>query len=690
MSFKTNAAPWALLIGACLAPSLSYAADETDAQSPATVVDSIIVTGRRNAEDPAVVADARDRLSRTPGAVAVVSAESYADRFAQGFSDTLRNVPGVLAQKRFGEESRLSIRGSGIAQGFHQRGVLFAQDGVPFADADGFSDFQSVDALSARYVEVWKGANTLRFGGAQLGGAINLVTPTGRTARQRALMQVEGGSYGFVRGHAAVAGTHGDWDLYAAATAMQGDGWRDHSEQSQGRLTVNAGRSFGDDRELRLIAQAADIKQDMPGALMLKQALETPRMASAGALSGDQARDLTVKRLTLQTRWRFDEATLFEGAVWGWEKSLYHPIFQVMDQDSATRGAFGRIDWTGQIGGLRADAFYGFSWRDGAIDALRYVNLAGLRGALTADARQEASGLDVFAEGRLFVTDRLALVAGGSWGRATRDYADRMTPANNDSIDYDWFSPRLGLLWEAEDGAQVFANLTRSVEPPTYGALVQAPLTGFTPVEVQDAWTGEIGARGRRGALAWDVAVYRSKIDGEMLNFITGPDIPAAVFNADKTVHQGIEAGLDWSLPLELADGSLMLRQVYNWSDFRFDGDTRWGDHRLPVVPQHQYRAELTWRHPSGVFVTPSVEWRISSPYVDYANTLKSPDYAVLGLTGGFNIGPNASVYLDARNLTDKRYVGEFAAVTDARTASTAVFFPGEGRSVFVGLRLAY
>ncbi|MFO7159844.1 Plug domain-containing protein, partial [Enterococcus faecium] len=88
--------------------------------------------------------------------VAVVSSESYENRFAQGFSDTLRNVPGVLAQKRFGEESRLSIRGSGIAQSFHQRGVLFAQDGVPFADADGFSDFQGIDALSARYIEVYK------------------------------------------------------------------------------------------------------------------------------------------------------------------------------------------------------------------------------------------------------------------------------------------------------------------------------------------------------------------------------------------------------------------------------------------------------------------------------------------------------------------------------------------------------
>ncbi|MNE12473.1 Vitamin B12 transporter BtuB [compost metagenome] len=471
---------------------------------------------------------------------------------------------------------------------------------------------------------------------------------------------------------------------------MKTDGYRQQSDQSQGRLTLNLGRSFGQDREVRLIAQAADIQQSVPGSLTLKQALETPRMAPANNIINDNARDQTLKRLTLQTRWRLTDSTLFEGAIWGWEKSLYHPIFQVVDQESQTRGAFARIDWTGQVAGLRADAFYGFSWRDGDLDALRYVNVAGNRGALTAKGKQEATGLDVFAEGRLFVTDRLALVAGGSWGRATRDYRDHLAPANDDSIDYDWFSPRLGLLWEAEDGAQVFANITRSVEPPTYGALVQAPLAGFVPVEVQDAWTAEIGTRGRRGALAWDLTAYRSQIDGEMLNFTTGPDIPAATFNADKTIHQGIEAGLDWTLPVEIADGSLLLRQTWNWSDFRFDGDVRWGDNRLPVVPEHQYRAELTWRHPSGVFVTPSVEWRISQPYVDYANTMKAPDYALMGLTAGFDVRDGLSVYVDARNLTNERYVGEFSAVTDARTVSTAVFFPGEGRSVFAGLRLAY
>lgn len=678
------------LLAATSVVALACVASPTLAQDATEItVDSIIVTGTRNPDEPPVVAEARTRLSRTPGAVSVVAAETFEDRFAQGFYDTLRNVPGVLAQKRYGEEARLSIRGSGIAQGFHQRGVLFAQDGVPFADADGFSDFQAIDVLSARYIEVYKGANTLRFGGAQLGGAVNIVSVTGRTAPFDNQLRVEGGSFDSYRAQFAMARQWGDWDLYAAVSGMQSDGYRDHAEQSQGRLTLNLGRSFGEDREVRLVFQASDIQQDLPGALTLTQALNIPEMASASALAGDQARDLTVKRLTLQTRWRLDDSTVFEGAVWGWQKDLWHPIFQVLQSDSHTTGLFGRFDWTGEVGGMKADLFYGLSYRDGQVDVQRYVNTGGLPGAITADGVQDATGLDVFAEGRLFVTDRLALVAGGSYGRATRDYVDRRNAANNDGATWDWFSPRFGLLWESEDGGQVYANVTRSVEPPTYGALVQAPLTGFTPVDIQDAWTVEIGTRGRRGTLAWDVTVYRSRIDGEILNYIVGPDIPAATFNGDRTIHQGLEAGLEWTLPITPGGGTAVLRQTYNYNDFHFDQDVLWEGNRLPVVPEHQYRAELTWWHPSGLFVTPTVEWRISDVWVDYANTLEAPGFTVWGLNGGWDFDNGTTLFVDARNLTDERYVSEISAVTDARTASTAVFMPGEGRSLFIGVRIS-
>ena len=49
-----------------------------------------------------------------------------------------------------------------------------------------------------------------------------------------------------------------------------------------------------------------------------------------------------------------------------------------------------------------------------------------------------------------------------------------------------------------------------------------------------------------------------------------------------------------------------------------------------------------------------------------------------------------ASLFVDARNLTNKRYVSDISTVADARTANTAIFYPGEGRSVFAGMRYAF
>jgi iron complex outermembrane receptor protein len=683
MSLRTTAAPCALLLAALASPAFAQSAD----QEP-TTLDTVIVTAARNPEDPAVVAEARDRLSRTPGAVAVISAESYRDRYAANLADVLRDAPGVYAQRKWGGDIRLSIRGSGIGNSSHNRGTLLAQDGVPFNEADGFGDFQLIDPLTARYTEVYKGGNALRFGGALLGGAINLVTPTGRTAGEDWSLRLDGGSWGTVRGHAEFAGVSGDRDVFAAVTGLTTDGWRDQSEGQSQLASINLGQRFGQDREVRLLVSGGYVHQEIPGSLTLSQALNTPEQANAGNRALNYQRDMASVRTTLQTRWRLNDSTVFEGALYGTWKDLDHPIFQVIDQQSRNYGVFGRFDWRGQVAGLRADAFYGLWYRQGDLDAKQWVNLSGSHGALTARSFQNATGLDVFAEGRLFVTDRLAVVAGGTWGRAERDYQSFATPGGgfNLSADrsFDWFAPRVGLLWEGEDGAQVFANVTRSIEPPNFSAL-SPTVGGFQPLVPQEAVTVEAGARGRRGPLTWDVTVYRAELDHELLNFIVQPGIPAATFNAGPTVHQGIETGLDWRIA-----PTLRLRQTYALSDFFFDGDLAYGDNDLPVVPPHLYRAELRWDHPAGWFVAPSVEWSLSDSWVDYANSLKAPSYAIANLNAGWTVRDGVSLFVDVRNLLDERYISNFSAVTDARVASTAVFFPGEGRSAFLGVRVSY
>lgn len=661
-------------------------------EEPQTGASTVIVTGKADPEDPPVVAEARERLSETPGAVAVVSSESYSGRHAAGLADVLRDVPGVYIQKKFGGDTRLAIRGSGIGNANHLRGTLVAQDGIPLNEADGFGDTQLIDPSIARYTEVYKGGNALRYGGALLGGAINIVTPTGKTMPSSGLVRIEGGDYGTLRAHAETGGVMGAWDGFAAVTGYKSNGWRQQSEGDWQFGSTNVGYTFGDEQEVRAYVSGGYVHQQIPGTVSLASALNTPELGNPGNITLNYQRDQSVLRGVVQTHWRLDADTVFEGGVYTTWKELDHPIFQVIDQQSNNWGAFGRIDWEGDLFGLKSDLFYGASYRSGKNDAKQWVNNGGSKGALTAQSQQDATGLDVFAEGRFFLTDGFALIAGGSYGRAERDY-ESFAPSSvvvADSQTYEWFSPRVGFLWQNEDGAQIYGNVTRSVEPPNFGAL--APTTGgFQPVQAQDAWTAELGTRGRIAGLVWDLAVYRAEIDNELLTFSVNPalGIPAATFNAqDGTMHQGIEAGLDW----ELLEG-VRLRQTYMWSDFKFTDDRQYGDNEIPLVPEHLYRAELKMSGPWGIWIAPSVEVSLSDTWVDYANTFKAPSYTVLNLGLGQDFGNGVTLFVDARNLTDERYVSNFTAMTNWSTATAAqrnVFYPGDGRSVYGGVAFSF
>ena len=132
------------------------------------------------------------------------------DTKANNFKDVFDLTPGVLAQPRFGaDESQFSIRGSGLQQQLSRPGVNLFVNGIPYQDADGFSDFEALEFMAASRVEVWKGANALRFGANTSGGAVNLVTqdPTDASALQfRSL----GGSYRYFKGQLSSGGKSAD------------------------------------------------------------------------------------------------------------------------------------------------------------------------------------------------------------------------------------------------------------------------------------------------------------------------------------------------------------------------------------------------------------------------------------------------------------------------------------------------
>src|SRR3546814_13421508 len=96
--------------------------------------------------------------------------------------DMLQDAPGVYVQNRYGQEVRLSVRGSGISRAYHTRGIEILQDGIPMNLADGSGSFYQVDPEALQAIEIYKGGNGLSYGSTTLGGARNFVTPRAYTA----------------------------------------------------------------------------------------------------------------------------------------------------------------------------------------------------------------------------------------------------------------------------------------------------------------------------------------------------------------------------------------------------------------------------------------------------------------------------------------------------------------------------
>jgi iron complex outermembrane receptor protein len=647
----------------------------------------IIVTGTRT-----TLAAAQEDAATRPGGVDVVAAEEFEDRYAVSFRDTLAFVPGVIAQPRFGEEVRLSIRGSGLSNNAHLRGVEVLFDGVPINGADGFGDFQELDPLFASHFVVSRGANAFAVGSSTLGGAIELAALNARDGEETALLRAEAGGFESRRLHGRLGWVGERADVLVAATGQQQRGFRAQSEQSNGRLYLNAGWRWSARAETRFSLLGADINQEIPGALTLNQALSTPENANAANIARDYARNINSWRGIVRTTLDFgDNERLSFGAGYT-DRHLHHPISIVLDQYVQEGLAFARWDGSATIGFAPVSYTIGARYRDGRTRQRTYASLLsppGERRSLVGANVQSASGVDVFAEARVTPIANLDIITGVNLTDTARDYANDLAPATDDSAGFNGVSPKLGVLWRASPSVAFFANYSASFEPPTFSQLTQGGLADFYPIAAQEGRTLEIGARGRQGRVGWTISLYDARLENEFVSFVAIPGNPGTTRNAGDTVHRGVEAGLDARLIDDIASAALIARIVWTHNLFRFDADPTYGDNHLTAAPGDLARLELAlagegWR------VAPNVEWQSDDTFVDYANTLQSPGHTLWGVAASWDATDRLTLFLDARNLTDEAYVSMVSSIADATTpgANLTAFTPGDGRVIFLGARL--
>jgi len=725
----------ALALSAGLAPAGASAQSAT----PGAVLDEVVVTAAR---DPLVV-----RLDAAAGGTALITAREMPTSTNLTLSRALADVPGVVVQDFFGgnDQPRVQIRGSGLQQNPVERGILMLRNGLPINRADGSYVVGFADPGAADAIELFRGYMANRLGATVLGGAFNLISPTGRSAPGFALA-AGGGSFDQLSAGAQYGYAHERVDLLLQGGYTEREGFRDYNESRRENFGGNLGLRLSDTLTVRFFAGYVDLGFDVAGPLTRELLEQDPRSVFTGPTVTPGGAINPGPNVVRDRPWR--DASQFQAGARATrtygahvvdfaighartDDSFNFPIaagVRVTEGDDTTavlRYAF-KPDAARALPLFEATAQY----VAGTADRANYLNLSGERGALFGSSRLEADTLSLNAGLNIALTSRLSLSPSVSWSHANRDNDDRYDlptrptaayhPANPGvalpggavpTVDssyahrYKAWSPALGLTWQPSGDHTLFLAVSRSFEPPTHddllatvngtpnssagrpnpGAPMQPAAAFVTPaLEAQRATTVEAGWRGGAGAMSWDAAVYHSWIRDELLSLRDESGVSLGAANAPKTRHLGVELGLTARLARTFTG-----RLVYTWQDFRFSDDPVRGDNRLAGAPRHWIHGKLNWQPTASWNAEAAVRWMPGDTPVDNLATLYNEAFATVDLRVERAFGRTLSVFAEVTNLFDETYASSTLIVDQARL-DQAAFLPGDGRAVGAGIRLKF
>lgn len=578
------------LFGVVMRTGDLWAAEPTqqDKESVVVVMEPVKVEGPRIENEENV----KQELARRPASNILIEEKNIVESRQLHLYDVLQFAPGVIFRSRFGaDEGQFQIRGTSLRNNFHHRGINILINGIFFGDADGFSDFESIDLMAYQRIEVYKGANALRYGANTIGGAINFVP---RTGYQASVLQIRGeaGSWGLVMGQVSsgkvtqpfkVGSLDATADYYISVSGNRQDGFQDNSQQGRQRINANFGLQLGDHQELRAYVLQANVSERIPGSLTNAQLFANPRQAGGQTPGGqpfggtgtffscnlnNQAckwgRYYNLQRIGVAYRNEFAANQFVELIPYYQYQWVDHPIFQTIRQDNNNVGGEIRYGNTNRLFGRNNSFIIGQQSRYGDQHQQRFVNINGSIGAITQNAFFRTTYFGTYAEDQLDATDNLTLVFGGRWdysgrqgniqnfspvGLPTQTAPSVLSSTTQPLVHFNAISPKFGFVYRTTATSQLYFNASRAYEAPLNLELNSAfnpdgtPNPAFLNLDAQRAWQFELGHRGTTAnkRYQWDVTVYDLEMQKEILtNVVNNTN---TFMNAGSTRHTGVEVG---------------------------------------------------------------------------------------------------------------------------------------------------
>ncbi len=665
-----------------------------------TALPPIVVTATRSEQQPFDL----------PSSIDAVNLQLIqADRVSINPSESLREVPGVLARDRqnAAQDEQVSIRGFGARTTFGVRGVRLYVDGIPATMPDGQGQLSNFSLGAAHRIEVLRGPFSALYGNSS-GGVIQLFTADGTDPPEWRMM-FGAGRYAGQRVELGTRGIVGNLDYNLDLSRLSGAGFRRHSRSERDNGNARLRFTLGNGSRLTIVANSVLLPhaQD-PKGLTRQEYSDDPRQAAPSALRYETRKSVRQNQAGLILEHDDDHGGQWRAMAYYGERGVQQflsipPSAQasplsaggVVDLDGRYGGTDVRRRWDGQLAGRPFELVVGSSWDRQDQQRRGYENFVGdtlgVIGALRRDERDLVWDFDQYAQTSWRLAPRWSLSGGLRHSSVHFIVDDRYVTAGNPDDsgrrNYTATTPVAGVLFRAGRDWHLYASWGHGFETPTFNELgyrndggsglnlgLQAARSDNLELGSKWRW-----ATGNSVQLAWfradtrDELAVESNVDGRTTYRDRG--------NAQR---KGVEAEMQLSLTPRW-----QVHLAYTWLDARFATPVdEAGGTRIAGVPRSALDASLRWGGSRGWHAQLQLS-AIGAIVANDTNTARAPGYALVDASLGYVIDDTQvqiAPFVRLDNLLDRRHVGSVIV-----NESTGRYFePGPGRAIYVGCRLSF